>query len=178
MFYPTVNIDFDERFVEVSDKFIEPDNRPVVSVKAKQLSNTAILPTYGSKKAACMDLYADIKSLGVDKVYIGSGDCFTIPTGFAFQPPVGFCGLIFARSGMSVKKGLRPSNAVGVCDEDFVGNYTVALYNDSKETQVIEHGDRIAQLMFIPYYQTNLIEVDELTETERGEGSFGSTGIK
>lgn len=177
MFYPTVNIDFDERFVNVSDASCVT-YRPVVFVKTKRLSDTAILPTYGSKKAACMDLYADIKSLGVDKVYIGSGDCFKIPTGFAFQPPVGFCGLIFARSGLSVKKGLRPSNAVGVCDEDFMGNYTVALYNDSKETQVVEHGDRIAQLMFIPCYLACLNEVNELSETERGEGGFGSTGVK
>lgn len=147
-----------------------------IDVKTKRLSDTAILPTYGSDKAACMDLYADIKSLGVDKVYIGSGDCFKIPTGFAFQPPVGFCGLIFARSGLSVKKGLRPSNAVGVCDEDYRGNYIVPLYNDSKEMQVVEHGDRIAQLMFVPYIQGNLIEVDELSETDRGSGGFGSTG--
>ena len=150
----------------------------MIDVKVKRLSDTAILPTYGSEKAACMDLYADVKSLGTDKIYLGSGDEFKFPTGFAFQPPEGYCGLIYARSGLSTKKGLRPSNGVGVCDEDFVGNYTVALYNDSKETQVIEHGYRIAQLMFIPYYQANLIEVDELTETERGEGGFGSTGIK
>ncbi len=148
----------------------------MVEVKVKRLSETATLPTYGSTKAACMDLYADVKSLGVDKIYLGSGDCYKIPTGLAFQPPVGFCGLIFARSGLSVKKGLRPSNAVGVADEDYTGNYIVALYNDSNETQVIEHGDRIAQLMFVPYYQANLIEVDALDSTERGDGGFGHTG--
>ena len=150
----------------------------MIDVKVKRLSDTAILPTYGSEKAACMDLYADVKSLGTDKIYLGSGDAFKFPTGFAFQPPEGYCGLIYARSGLSTKKGLRPCNAVGVADNDYIGNYIVPLYNDSKEIQVIEHGDRIAQLMFVPYVQANLIEVDELSKTERGDGGFGSSGIK
>ena len=149
----------------------------MIDVKVKRLSDTAILPTYGSEKAACMDLYADVKSLGTDKIYLGSGDAFKFPTGFAFQPPEGYCGLIYARSGLSTKKGLRPCNAVGVCDEDYTGNYIVPLYNDSKEMQVVEHGDRIAQVMFVPYVQANLIEVDELSETDRGSDGFGSTGI-
>lgn len=100
----------------------------MIKVNVKRLSDTAILPTYGSKKAAGMDLYADLKSLGADKLYIGAGDCFKIPTGFAFELPEGYCGLIFARSGLSTKKGLRPSNCVGVCDEDYKGNYIVAVY--------------------------------------------------
>lgn len=148
----------------------------MVQVKVKRLSNTAILPTYGSAKAACIDLYADTKSLGNDKLYIGNGDCLKIPIGFAFEPPTGYCGLIFARSGLSTKKGLRPGNCVGICDEDFRGNYTVSIYNDSHEMQAIEHGDRIAQLMFVPYEQANLIEVDSLSQTDRGESGFGSTG--
>lgn len=146
-------------------------------VKVKRLSDTAILPTYGSEKAAGMDLYADVKSLGTDKLYIGPGDCLKIPTGFAFELPEGYCGLIFARSGLSTKKGLRPSNCVGVCDEDYKGNYIVAVYNDSHETQVVEHGDRIAQLIFTPYVQATLTEVDNLSETDRGEGGFGSSGV-
>lgn len=148
----------------------------MIQVNVKRLSDTAILPTYGSDKAAGMDLYADTKSLGTDKLYIGSGDCLKVPTGFAFELPKGYCSLILARSGLSTKKGLRPANCVGLCDEDYRGNYIVSLYNDSHEDQVIEHGDRIAQLMFIPYIQANLIEVDSLSSTDRGDGGFGSTG--
>lgn len=149
----------------------------MIQVNVKRLSDTAILPTYGSKKAAGMDLYADLKSLGADKLYIGAGDCFKIPTGFAFELPEGYCALIYARSGLSTKKGLRPGNCVGLCDEDFRGNYIVPLYNDSREDQVIEHGDRIAQLVFTPYVQATLTEVDNLSSTDRGEGGFGSSGV-
>lgn len=148
----------------------------MIQVNVKRLSDTAILPTYGSKKAAGMDLYADIKSLGTDKIYIGHGQKFKIPTGFAFELPKDYCALIYARSGLSTKKGLRPANCVGLCDEDYRGNYMVPLYNDSDEIQVVEHGDRIAQLVFTPYVQAKLTEVDNLSETDRGEGGFGSTG--
>lgn len=149
----------------------------MIQVNVKRLSDTAIMPTYGSEKAAGMDLYADTKSLSVDKLYIGPGDCLKVPTGFAFELPEGYCTLILARSGLSTKKGLRPANCVGLCDEDYRGNYIVPLYNDSHEGQVIEHGDRIAQLMFVPYIQAFLTEVDNLTETDRGEGGFGSSGV-
>lgn len=148
----------------------------MIQVNVKRLSDTAILPTYGSEKAAGMDLYADVKSLGIDKLYIGPGQKFKIPTGFAFELPNDYCSLIYARSGLSTKKGLRPANCVGLCDEDYRGNYMVPLYNDSDEVQVVEHGDRIAQLVFTPYVQADLIEVDNLSETDRGEGGFGSTG--
>lgn len=149
----------------------------MIQVNVKRLSDTAIMPTYGSEKAAGMDLYADTKFLGVDKLYIDPGDCLKVPTGFAFELPEGYCTLILARSGPSTKKGLRPANCVGLCDEDYRGNYIVPLYNDSHEGQVIEHGDRIAQLMFVPYIQAFLTEVDNLTETDRGEGGFGSSGV-
>lgn len=148
----------------------------MIQVNVKRLSDTAILPTYGSEKAAGMDLYADIKSLGSDKVYIKSGGCLKIPTGFAFELPKGYCALIFARSGLASNKGLRPANCVGLCDEDFRGNYIVPVYNDSLQAQVIEHGDRIAQLVFTPYIQAKLTEVNNLSTTDRGEGGFGSTG--
>lgn len=148
----------------------------MLQVNVKRLSDTAILPTYGSARAAGMDLYADVKSLGTDKIYIGPGDSLKIPTGFAFELPKGYCSLILARSGLSAKKGLRPANCVGLCDEDYRGNYIVSLYNDSHEDQVIEHGNRIAQLMFVPYIQAELTEVNNLSETNRGEGGFGSTG--
>ena len=156
----------------------------MIDVKVKRLSDTAILPTYGSDKAACIDLYAD---LGYREdwedwpntpktVVIYPNDTVKIGTGFSFQPPEGYCGLIFARSGMATKYGLAPVNKVGVCDEDYTGEYIVALHNSSNFIQYIEHGERIAQLMFIPYEQANLIEVNELDETKRGDGGFGSTG--
>lgn len=153
----------------------------MLNVKAKKLSDTAILPTYGSKKAAGMDLYADLK--GCRETYIESGETKKIGCGFAFQPPEGYVGLIFARSGLATKQGLRPANCVGVCDEDYTGEYIIAMHNDNpydgnfEQYEIIKHGDRIAQLMFIPYEQANLILDDELDSTERGDGGFGSTGV-
>lgn len=156
----------------------------MIDVKIKRMSETAIKPTYGSKKAACMDLYADIQDDSKpiqDKndlpcVCINPHSTVKIGTGWAFQPPEGYVGLIFARSGISTKKGLRPANAVGVCDEDFTAEYIVALHNDTDQFRTVVQGQKIAQLMFIPYKQINLIEVEELNETERGSGGFGSTG--
>ena len=158
-----------------------------IPVKVKLLSETAKLPTYGSENAACCDLYADILSLGVtdkttdcktgettikkiDRIYLAPGATFKIPTGLAFEPPKRYCCLIYARSGIATKKGLRPANCVGVVDNDFTGNIIVAVHNDSNETQVIEHGDRVAQLMFVPYIQAKFEVADNLTETDRGEG--------
>ena len=154
----------------------------MLDVKLKLLSNTAKLPTYGSENAACCDLYADVKSMypndneDHDKVYLGSGQTLKFRTGLAFELPKGYCGLIFARSGAATKKGLRPANCVGVCDEDYRGEYIVALHNDSDEMQVIEHGDRIAQLAFVPYVQAEFQLVNNLSDTERGDGGFGHTG--
>ena len=159
----------------------------MLDVKIKRLSDIAIMPTYGSTKAACMDLYANLgfhdamTVNGLAKkpnfVEIEPHTTVKIGTGFAFQPPEGYCGLIFARSGLATKQGLAPANKVGVCDEDYTGEYIVALHNDTDSEQYVHHGDRIAQLMFVPYEQANLIEVDTLDETERGSGGFGSTGV-
>lgn len=157
-----------------------------LNVKIKRLSDTAITPTYGSTQAAGMDLYAD---LGYEFARTTSGltqfpgvidiephTTVKIGAGWAMQPPVGYCGLIFARSGLATKQGLRPANCVGLCDEDYRGEYIVPLHNDSDETQLIHHGDRIAQVVFVPYQQFALTEVDELDSTNRGAGGFGSTG--
>lgn len=159
----------------------------MLNVKIKRLSNTASMPTYGSTKAACMDLYANIGYCnamtvnGLEQrpayVEIPPHATVKIGTGFAFQPPKGYCGLIFARSGLATRQGLAPANKVGVCDEDYTGEYIVALHNDTDSEQYVHHGDRIAQLMFVPYEQTNLVIVDTLDETERGSGGFGSTGV-
>ena len=159
----------------------------MLNVKIKRLSNTAFMPIYGSAKAACMDLYANLgfhdamTVNGLAKkpnfVEIEPHTTVKIGTGFAFQPPEGYCGLIFARSGLATRQGLAPANKVGVCDEDYTGEYIVALHNDTDSERYVSHGDRIAQLMFVPYEQANLIEVDTLDETERGSGGFGSTGV-
>lgn len=158
----------------------------MLDVKIKRLSDTAIIPTYGSAKAAGMDLYAN---LGYHDVRYVDGlrpvpnfidvyphETVKIGCGFSFQPEDGYCGLILARSGMATKQGLAPANKIGLCDEDYTGEYIVALHNHSNTVQTITHGDRIAQLMFVPYEQANLIEVDELESTERGDGGFGSSG--
>jgi dUTP pyrophosphatase len=160
----------------------------MLNVKIKRLSVDAYIPTYGSNKAAGLDLYANI-GIGWEYARTTTGmhhfpktidiaphTAVKIGTGWAIQPPEGYCGLIFARSGLATKQGLRPANCVGLCDEDYTGEYIVALYNDTDETQIIHHGDRIAQLVFMPYEQVAFTEVDELDSTERGDEGFGHTG--
>lgn len=146
-----------------------------LSVKIKKLTQAAKLPTYGSAEAACCDLYANLEEKG--KVIEIPPHCTVkVGTGLAFELPEGYCGLIYARSGLATKHGLRPANCVGVCDKDYTGEYIVALHNDTDDTQYIDHEMRIAQLMFVPYYQATFAEVDSLSHTERGSGGFGSTG--
>ena len=166
-----------------------------MKIKAKRLSDTAKLPTYGSEKACCMDLYADLsdhcitlnpdvevrnisgnENGPIQRVGIAPHSTIKIPTGWAFQPPEGYAGFIYARSGLSTKNGLRPANCLGVCDEDYRAEYIVALHNDTDEVQTIHNGDRIAQLEFRPYEQSEFEPVDELDKTERGLAGFGSTG--
>lgn len=142
------------------------------TVKIKKLTDTAIIPTKGSAKAAGYDLYSD-ETIGIEP-----GTCVKISTGLAITPPKGYFGAVFARSGLASKQGLRPANCVGVCDEDYTGEYMVALYNDSSETQMIQKGERIAQLVFLPYINVDFEEVEELEKTDRGAGGFGSTGTK
>ena len=143
-----------------------------MDVKIKKLNPNAHIPTAGSDKAAGYDLYACIE----EAIDIQPQKMAKIGTGIAITPPEGYFGAIFARSGLSTKRGLRPANCVGACDEDYTGEYIVVLYNDSNTIQTVEPGERIAQLVFLPYISVNMIEVDELEETERGDGGFGSTG--
>ena len=141
--------------------------------KVKLLYEDSIAPTKGSKYAAGFDLYAH---LDTEDIKIEAHQTVKIGTGIAVKPPRGTFGAVFARSGLATKQGLRPANCVGVCDYDYRGEYIVALHNDSNESQIIKDGDRIAQLVFIPYKNVYLKEVAELDKTERGEGAFGSTG--
>ena len=144
-----------------------------MEIKVKKLYEDAILPTKGSEYAAGYDLYAYFEA---PTIIIPAHTTIKVGTGIAVEPPQGTFGAVFARSGLATKQGLRPANCVGVCDEDYRGEYIVALHNDTDADKEIALGERIAQLVFIPYITGELIEVDELDETERGAGGFGSTG--
>ena len=143
-----------------------------MELKIKRLSPDAKIPTYGSASAAGADLYA----LSVKEIEINAGETLLVHTGIAMQIPDGYVGLIYARSGLASKRGLAPANKVGVIDCDYRGEVMVALHNHSNEEQTVARGERIAQLVITPYVTANFEEVDELSNTERGEGGFGSTG--
>ena len=139
----------------------------------KKLKDNAITPTKGSKYAAGFDLYSCIDS---EELWIPAHETVKIGTGIAVAIPNGYFGAIYARSGIATKQGLRPANCVGVVDSDYRGQVIVALHNDTDEPQMITNGERIAQLVICPYENVELNEVDNLDETERGDGGFGSTG--
>ncbi len=143
-------------------------------VRIKKLDERAIIPSYGSKYAAGCDLYAVL-----DKdLVIEPGKTILIRTGLSMEIPVGYAGMIFARSGLASKRGLAPANKVGVIDSDYRGEVMVALHNHSSEEQIVFHGERIAQLVIMPFYKASFVETDELSDTVRGSGGFGSTGSK
>ena len=144
------------------------------NVKIKKLRENAIIPTYGSEFAAGADLYAAID----EAITIEASETKLVPTGIALAIPVGFAGLIYARSGLASKRGLAPANKVGVIDADYRGEVMVALHNHGKEAQTIEAGERIAQMVIAPFVTANFILSDELDDTVRGAGGFGSTGRK
>ncbi len=146
-----------------------------LKVRIKKMDKNAKIPTRRSSQAAGYDLYADIISGTQD---IGPGGTAKIGTGIAVEIPDGYFGAVFARSGLAAKKGLRPANCVGVIDSDYRGEIFVPLHNDSGEIRTVADGDRIAQLVILPYMTVDFAEADELSETERGEGGFGSTGIQ
>ena len=152
----------------------------IADVKFVKLNQNAKVPTRGSNCAAGYDMYAclnyDDNKRDLVYVKIAPHTTVKIGTGLAIQPPTGYFGAIFARSGLATKQGLRPSNCVGVCDEDYTGEYIVAIHNDTDEEKTICHGDRIAQLVFMPYLGVEFKEVSSLDETDRGAGGFGSTG--
>ena len=141
-------------------------------VRVKKLRDNATIPTYGSEFAAGADLYAAVE----DAVTIEAGETKLIPTGIALEIPVGFAGLIYARSGLACKRNLAPANKVGVVDSDYRGEVMVALHNHSSSTQTVEPSERIAQLVVAPFLKAEYFECEELSETVRGEGGFGSTG--
>lgn len=142
------------------------------SVRVKKLSERAALPTYGSAQAAGADLYACLDA----PVTIMPGETAWITTGIALEVPRGCAGLIYARSSMGTKRGLAPANKVGVVDSDYRGEIRVVLLNHGKEPQTVEHGERIAQFVITPVLTPAYEETEELSDTSRGSGGFGSTG--
>lgn len=143
----------------------------IENINIKLLNEKAVVPTYGSTYSAGADLYACID----EKILIRPGETSFIGTGISFEIPTGFVGLVYARSSLGCKKGLAPSNKVGVIDSDYRGELIVALHNHSEETHEINPNERIAQIVFTPYLKGNFIITNELNDTERGNGGFGST---
>ena len=144
------------------------------NVNIKKLNPNATIPTYGSEYAAGADLYACIE----ETITIAPGETVLVKTGLAMELPIGYAGLIYARSGLASKRGLAPANKVGVIDSDYRGEVMVALHNHSNIAQSIEPNERIAQLVITPYIKGIFSEADDLSDTVRGEGGFGSTGKK
>lgn len=166
----------------------------MINIKIKKVDKNTILPTKAHSTDACFDIYANLigekyNDLVLDeytgeinsveyknaiKIYPGKAAC--IRTGFCTEIPEGYFAPVFCRSGMGIKRQLRLCNSVGIIDSDYRGEWLVALYNDGDNPQVINHGDRIAQFAILPVLDVNLEEVTELTNTDRGEGGFGSSG--
>ena len=143
-----------------------------MKIQIQKLRENAILPTRGSASAAGYDLYACLDT----DVQIAPGKTEKIGTGLAIAVPEGYFGAIFARSGLAAKEGLRPANCVGVADSDYRGEYIVALHNDSDVVRTVTPGERIAQLVVMPFLSVEFEEKESLDTTERGTGGFGSTG--
>ena len=145
-----------------------------MDVRFRKLNDLAKIPTRGSKFSAGYDLYA-----ATDKdIQIPPHTTVKIGTGLAMDIPVGWFGGVFARSGIASKRGLRPANCVPVIDCDYRGEWIIPLHNDSNETMTVQAGERICQLIVLPYQDIDFIEVNELAKTDRGDGGFGHTGEK
>ena len=142
------------------------------TVPIKKLRENAIFPTYATECAAGADLYACLDA----PMTVAPHQTVMIPLGYAMELPAGYAGLVYARSGLAAKRDLAPANKVGVIDSDYRGEITVYLYNHSPQPRTVKPGDRIAQLVITPFLHADFEEADTLSETERGEKGFGSTG--
>ncbi|MCI8344102.1 MAG: dUTP diphosphatase [Clostridia bacterium] len=143
-----------------------------MKVPFKKLNERAHTPTYGSPYSAGADLYAVTEG----ELVVPAGETVFVHTGIAIELPAGTVGLVYARSGLSCKKDLAPANKVGVIDCDYRGEIMVALHNHGKEARTVADGERIAQLVVAPCYTVQFEQAEELSQTVRGEGGFGSTG--
>ena len=144
------------------------------TVRYQKLDERAVEPRYGSADAAGADLYAVMD----EPLTLRPGQTALVRTGLAVEIPAGFVGLVCARSGLATKRGLAPANKVGVIDADYRGEILISLHNHSGEPQTVEHGERVAQLLLMPYLTAAYEQADSLTDTDRGVGGFGSTGEK
>ena len=144
-----------------------------MKIRFKKLNERAITPTYGTEYSAGADLYS-----AEDAITIAPHTTYLVHTGIAVEIPEGYCGLIFARSGLAAKRGLAPANKVGVIDADYRGEIMVALHNHTDKEAAIDAKERIAQLAIVPFLKAEYEAVDELSTTVRGGGGFGSTGTK
>ena len=144
----------------------------MTNIPIKILREGAIFPTYATAQSAGADLYACLEV----PVTLGPGETKMIPLGYSMAIPEGWVGLIFARSGLASKRDLAPANKVGVVDADYRGEWFIPLHNHGSQPQTIHPGERIAQLVIVPCMAAAFTEADELDETERGAGGFGSTG--
>lgn len=145
-----------------------------MTVNFIKLEENAIVPIYGTPFSAGADIYA----LPNGDIEIKSGETKLIHTGIALQIPQGYGGFIFARSGIATKRGLAPANKVGVIDSDYRGEIMVSIHNHSDSVQIISSGERVAQLVIMPYIKAEFCETDNLDETQRAAGGFGSTGTE
>lgn len=157
----------------------------MIDIKIKRLTDTATTPTKAHHSDACFDIYADCpndifydwdKREDVNGIRIEPGCAKVINTGFATNIPNGYFAAVFPRSGMGIKRHLRLSNSTGIIDSGYVGEWLISIYNDGNETQIIKHGDRIAQFAILPVLDVNLTEANELDKTDRGANGFGSSG--
>lgn len=150
-----------------------------MEIKIKRLTSTAQMPKKNFASDACFDLYLDAPDARYHRwngVKIRPHETVMLHTGFAMETPIGYYAAIYARSGLASKQGLRPANCVGIIDAEYRGEICVALHNDSDETRIIHHNDRIAQMAILPVLDVELVETYKLSETERGSGGFGSSG--
>ena len=145
-----------------------------MKVRIKKLDERAIVPTYGTEYSAGADLYC----LSDADITIAPHATTLVHTGLALEIPEGYCGLIFARSGLASKRGLAPANKVGVIDADYRGEVMVALHNHTDSPAAVGAGERVAQLAIVPFLKADFELSDALDDTVRGEGGFGSTGTK
>ena len=143
-------------------------------IRIKLMRESSKSPTYASFGAAGADIYADIP----ENIEIFPHATVFIPSGFAIEIPHGFAGLVYPRSGLASKRGLAPANKVGVIDSDYRGEVMIAMHNHTDRSAVIAPGERIAQLVITPVMTPGFAVCDELSDTARGDGGFGSTGEK
>lgn len=143
-----------------------------MKIRVKKLDERAVLPTYGTEYSAGADLY----NIPGNDVTVAPHQTVLIKTGLAAEIPEGYCGLVFARSGLATKRGLAPANKVGVIDADYRGEIMVALHNHTDTPATVDGGERVAQLAIVPFLKAEYELSDELSDTVRGAGGFGSTG--